>query len=189
MLICVPYYATNIAYNPSATVMPISASLLGSASLTKLVEGNVDDAPIEVALPFTLSILGGRYTRVYVGPNSYVTFGSGAPSYMGLSATMPAIPGIHISGADNSVQRLYAGTEGDTFRIRYEGTAATAGVPGSPTMVWEITFHRITQQFVDVVVGDNARGDAGTAGITTGTTDWLAVPAGTSNVAYRYTCA
>ena len=66
-----------------------------------------------------------------------------------------------ISCADNSCQRIYYGAEGTapnrTFRIRWEGTAATAGVLGSPNMVYEAVFYENNNTQIDIHTGVNAR--------------------------------
>jgi hypothetical protein len=72
-----------------------------------------------------------------------------------------------ISCADNSCQRIYYGTEGvapnRTFRIRYEGTASTAGILGSPNMVYEAVFYEASPTQIDIHTGVNARWSATTS--------------------------
>ena len=63
--------------------------------------------------------------------------------------------------SDNSCQRLYYGTEGvapdRTYRIRFEGTNATSGTLGSPTMVWEAVFYENEPAKIDIQVGTMAQ--------------------------------
>lgn len=66
-----------------------------------------------------------------------------------------------ISCADNSAQRIYYGTEGSspnrTYRVRWEGAAATSGTLGSPNMVYEAVFYENAASQIDIHVGVNAR--------------------------------
>jgi hypothetical protein len=61
----------------------------------------------------------------------------------------------------------------NSFRhvVRFEGTAATAGTLGSPTMLWEVSFYANNQMMV--VVGTMAR-SGGTNGLSNGSTFVLA---------------
>jgi hypothetical protein len=71
---------------------------------------------------------------------------------------------------DNSVQRIYYGTEGvapnRTFRVRQEGTSTTFGTVGSPTMVCEWTFYENTPSRIDLQTGINSAKTTG-GGFTT----------------------
>jgi hypothetical protein len=131
-----------------------AASLLGVASLTQLVSATADSALQTIALPFSVVYNGVFYDQVQVGSNSWVVFGSGA---VASATTTPLLPSIMIGAANNSWQRLYAAAEnsGDTFRIRYEGTNATTGTPGAPTIVWEMTFDKNTPGTIKVDIAAN----------------------------------
>jgi subtilisin family serine protease len=65
------------------------------------------------------------------------------------------------SCADNSVQRIYFGVEGDapnrTYRIRVEGTASIGGSVGNPNMVNEYVFYEAVPDQIDLQLGTNAR--------------------------------
>jgi hypothetical protein len=148
----------------AATVTTITNSLLGAASLTPSTtptQGNNDDGWWELALPFNISYLGTSYSSVYVGTNSYLTFGGGSTTYISISATTPNLPKIVWGGADNSVQRIYSGVEGvapnRTFRIRIEGNASTSGILGSPNMVSEYTFYENNPSQIDLQLGQTNR--------------------------------
>lgn len=110
----------------------ITNSLLGAASLANSTPsspgaltftGWEDDGFWRINLPWSVNFNQDSYGSVFVGTNSYLTFGAGStdktPLNMGLNR-------ILIGAADNSCQRIYYGTEGvspnRTYRIRWEGT-------------------------------------------------------------------
>jgi hypothetical protein len=164
-----------------------SSNVLGAAALTMIQNGSVDDNSLTVPLPFTVSFLGVSYNTVYVGSNSYVTFGASAGGlYSGVTGSNPAIPNIQICTGDRSYQRVYTGTEnsGATFRIRWEGSTSTGGTPGSPTMVWEITFNRDTPDVILVDMGTNAAEGSGATGVSDSTQYVLGFANGTTNTGY-----
>lgn len=154
----------------TGTTTVITNNILGAASLTASTSsapgaltftGVEDDGYWRVPLPFNITYLSTSYSDVYIGTNTYITFGGGSTNYSGLDATNPALPKIMISCADNSCQRIYYGTEGSvpnrTFRIRYEGTNSTVGTLGSPNMVYEVIFYENNNAQIDVHTGVNAR--------------------------------
>lgn len=152
----------------SATISNITLSLLGSASLTPsttVTTGSQDDGYWNLSLPFNVEFNGTSYNAIYVGTNTYITFGGGSTNYSGLSYTNPALNKIMISCADNSGQRIYYGTEGvspnRTFRVRFEGSAATTGTVGSPNMLYEAVFYENTPNQIDIHVGSNQRVTSG----------------------------
>ena len=133
---------------------------------------SVDDNFVTISLGFNIIYNGTTYNTVYVGSNSYITFGGGASDYSGLSAaTTPARPTIKMSAADNSYQKVTSGSPlgAGTKTIRFEGTASTAGTVFGPNMVWEITFYSGSSQF-NVAWGVNTRSTSGTGGMTNGST-------------------
>lgn len=161
---------------PNGSSSSITNSLLGAASLTSSTPsspgalsftGNADDGFWTVPLPFPVTFIGTTYNTIYVGTNTYITFGGGSTNYNQLGATNPPFPKIMISCADNSCQRIYYGTEGvapnRTFRIRWEGTASTSGTLGNPNMVYEAVFYEATNNQIDVHTGVNARWTSGTS--------------------------
>jgi hypothetical protein len=155
---------------PNGTSSIITNSLLGAAALASSTPtapgaltftGGADDGFWTVPLPFPITFIGTTYNSIFVGTNTYITFGSGSVNYNQLNASNPPFPKIMISCADNSCQRIYYGAEGTapnrTFRIRWEGTAATSGTLGAPNMVYEAVFYEATPNQVDVHTGVNAR--------------------------------
>lgn len=152
----------------TANVSSLSTNLLGAASLTSSTtptSGNNDDGYWTLNLPFNITFLGTTYSTIYVGTNHYVTFGGGSTNYSSLGPTNPNLPKIMWSCDDNSVQRIYYGTEGSspnrTYRVRVEGAASTAGTLGSPTMVNEYVFYEATPAQIDLQLGVNGRKTTG----------------------------
>ena len=128
---------------------------------TALISTSGDDANTSVALPFTWAYNNTGYTAFFPNSNFYITFGSGASDYS-VSATVPAVDKIFFAGADNSWQRVSSFTSGtDYTRLRWEGTNATSGTPGSPNMVYELTFFNLTLTgavpWMELLVGTQAR--------------------------------
>ena len=97
-------------------------------------------------------------------------------AYTNLSATNPNLPKIMWSCADNSVQRIYYGTEGTspnrTYRVRVEGNAAVSGTVGSPGMVCEWTFYEAVPDRIDLQQGVNNRKTSGGGFTTQQLNDW-----------------
>ena len=149
------------------TYSPSTASLLGALSLTKVREGTDDDAFVQCALPFPFYMFGTNWQNlVFVGSNSYVTFGFNSTAFSSLSASRPG-RGLYIKAADNSYQRVYCGAESpNRFRIRYEGTAALSGTVGASTMFWELTFYASNQMML--VTGDLAERSPALVGLSDG---------------------
>jgi hypothetical protein len=148
----------------TATSVSIASSLFGGSGLTSATtptSGNNDDGFWTLSLPFNITYNGTSYSSIFIGTNSYITFGGGSSEYINLSAFNPALQKIMISAADNSAQRIYYGTVGSspnrTYRVRWEGTNATSGTLGSPNMVWEATFYENAPTQVDIQIGVNAK--------------------------------
>jgi len=157
--------ALTLTADASVTVGLVSGSkaLAGIAGGTLLHSGSVDDSYLSTSMPFAVKFFGNSYSTLYVGSNSYITFGSGSSAYSGQTLTNPALPGIVFGGADNSYQRVYSTTgslNGIPFqRIRYEGSASTSGSVGSPSILVEVTFFAptATEQLVEVNIAQHGR--------------------------------
>ena len=125
---------------------------------TEILNSTVDDnfysiVTVPSIVPFTYRFNGTNYqNNIFVGTNSYITFGSGRSDYIGLSGSTPNVPTLHIGSADNSAQRIAYKSSTNYFTVRYEGTAATTGTPGSPNIVWEATFFRYEKVNLDSTV-------------------------------------
>lgn len=150
------------AITNTGTQLEITNSLLGAASLTSSLtptSGVNDDGYWQLSLPFNITYLGITYNSIYVGTNSYITFGAGSAEYAQLSNYNPPYPKIMISAGDTSCQRIYYGVEGTspnrTYRVRLEGSSGTNGTVGSPNMVYEATFYEASPTQIDIQTGVN----------------------------------
>lgn len=133
-----------------------------TASWTGIQNASVDDSFLTINLPFTFYIAGSGYTQTFMSSNSYITFNVGSSVYSSLGVTNPPYPKFMFGSGDNSYQRVSTFSSGtDYLRIRYEGTAATSGVVGSPNIVLEITLFnpRITggNSVLELLVGSHGR--------------------------------
>lgn len=163
---------TSTGLGTSTLVSSGPATLNGTAGLTLLVENNVDDGSYLIPVPFSVDFNGTSYVNnVYVGSNSYLTFGGGSDAYLNLSASNPNLDKIMIDASDNSYQRIYVGefnvTPNRSYIVRYEGSAATTGTAGEPNIVWEITFYESTPTIYDINIGIDQRNGTGVSGIFT----------------------
>jgi hypothetical protein len=144
----------------------------GTSGLNLVYNGNDDDNSYTVNLPWAINFLGTNYNSVYVGTNGYITFSSPNSTYGGFSASNPAGPHISIYPADRRLYKLYyaqldAGTAQARFVIRAEGVDySNAAV----TYVWEVHFYPGTSYFDIYFVDAPSSGNAGTTGISNGST-------------------
>lgn len=100
--------------------------------------GYADDANFLVNLPFSIQFQGQTWTSVFVGSNAYFTFGGGTNAFSGFSGTNPAFPHINFLPGDRALMKLYAGTVGGKFIIRFEGS--NFGNQSSATLIYEVHF-------------------------------------------------
>lgn len=116
--------------------------LLGREGLSLLSGGLADDAAFALGdIGFSFELGGLNFqSNIYVGSNSYVTFGAGATDYSSLGPGKPG-RGLLVSAADRSSSAVYAGAVEDGWRIRYEGNSGTAAT-NPQTHVWELTLYR-----------------------------------------------
>jgi hypothetical protein len=170
------------------TVSAITYSPLGISGLASSTSNAGDDNFWTVSLPWNVNFLGTSYSQVFVGTNSYITFGSGSSAFSGLGGNVPAFPKIMVSAADNSGQRIYFGTVGTApnriYVIIFEGTASASGTLGSPNMVVEYQFYEATPNQIDFHIVQNARGASGTSGVfnATGSEAYgIAISGGSAN--------
>jgi hypothetical protein len=129
---------------------------------TGLINQSRDDNFIRIDLPFTFYIAGNGYTDVYLSSNTYLTFGAGSLEYFSLSASNPPLPKFHFGSGDNSYQRVSVYSFANEYlRIRYEGTASTSGIIGSPNIVLEMTLFNpslvLQQNILELCVGNHSR--------------------------------
>ena len=116
-----------------------STCLKGASSLNVIYTGSADDASYNINLPFDFRWLSKTFNgNVFVGSNSYVTFGGESTAYERLDGKNPAFPTLFIGSADTSVQRLMSGYDSRGWRVRFEGTNDTIGNSSRPNVVWEL---------------------------------------------------
>ncbi|MBY0553602.1 hypothetical protein K2P97_03680 [bacterium] len=190
------------------TPSPTVATLQGIAGMTQIISTSADDANIGVTLPFNFAINSISSRSWFVGSNTFITRDTGSNvcgppcSQPVISGSNPALNKFMLGANDNSYQRVYFISGTNYFRIRYEGTAATSGTPGSPNIVYEFTFYRpdgFGNQYAVVVFGTHNRatgafGVANTASYyvdNTSTTPGANVAAGpgpgiTANTSYLF---
>lgn len=147
----------------AGTKAPVFGSTGGTyppSGWTGLQNASADDAFVSGTIP-TFTINNTNYTTAYIGSNTYITFGSGAVDYIGLSGSVPSLNKIHLGAADNSYQRVSTFSSASFSRFRYEGTATTSGTVGSPNIVYEATFFNqsLTSNVpaVEILVGSHGR--------------------------------
>jgi hypothetical protein len=75
-----------------------------------LISESRDDDFVPLYIPWTVTFLGISYStgNVFLGSNTYLTFGAGSTLYSNLTASNPNLPKIMIGCADNSYQRVNA---------------------------------------------------------------------------------
>jgi hypothetical protein len=168
----------------SAVVTPISQNLLNITTNAVILptSGNTDDGYFTVNIPWNILYNGSTYSQVFVGTNTYLTFGSGSTVYSGISASNPALNKICVSSNDNSIQRIYTDTQGVSpnrlFVIRVQATNATSGILGSPNMQWEWHFYENDTDRIELHINLNAH--ISIAGINAPTTATDTAFSGTS---------
>lgn len=173
------------AGSPVATISTITNSLLGAASLTASTSNTGDDNFWTLTLPWSVTYFGTSYSTIYIGTNSYITFGSGSSAYSALSASNPAVPKIFIVSGDRSGQRIYYGTEGTapnrTYRVVFEGSTGTSGTLGSPTLLWEAVFYENDATKIDIQCGSlGSANNTGISGVYTNNAVVASFPGGSN---------
>tara|TARA_R110000868_G_scaffold84_3_gene857 strand:+ start:7532 stop:11032 length:3501 start_codon:yes stop_codon:yes gene_type:complete len=201
-------------------VSQISYSEITSDGLDlMLLSGDcIDDEFIKIPFPtdFSSNFLCETYDSVYMGTNSYITFGSGSGS---CCFTIPneiptgdgtGLPGVYIStsdgvdptvGLDTVVFNWYSGltNSGDNFVIRYEGTyydlldfetCDCTDINNCPPLVYSFVFYKNEPNYFDLVIQSNTRfyNDDPTGGVSNGiNTSFLGSFNSSSEKSYRIT--
>lgn len=103
----------------------------------------------------------GYIATVFVGTNSYITFGGGYEEYSNLSATNPPAPKIFLAAGDNSIQRVLWNIFGTApervFIARTEGVDSTSGDYGNSNMIFEYRFFENVPSKIQIFCISNAR--------------------------------
>ncbi|MBM3911349.1 MAG: hypothetical protein FJ356_06840 [Thaumarchaeota archaeon] len=95
-----------------------------------------DDGFFTLNLPFNTFFNGTSYSQIFIGTNSYATFGGGSGAYSGLSASNPAFNKIMIAAADRGSTGIYYTSSSSSWTMRYEGSSGTTGSPIAT--IWEL---------------------------------------------------
>lgn len=150
--------------SPSATVtslgtnIPIASTTGLTASVTPTTGSN-DDGYWTLTVPFNVTFLNQSSPTIYMGTNSYLTFGGGATTYSGIDENTPNFPKVMVTAEDCSCQRIFYGTSGTVgsriYRLVWEGNASTSGTLGSPTIRYEYKFYEATPTQIDLTVEQN----------------------------------
>lgn len=174
----------SISFSMTARANPTVTNVTGTAGASQV---NLNwQPPASNAFPFTFN--GQSYNSVFVGSNTYLTFGGGSRNYSALSASNPALPGVHVCSRDNSYQRvqylLNTNTSPNQLRVRYEGNNATSGTVGSPSIIFEAVFY-LNQSYFDLLIGSNSACSSGGLKTVTNGSTALANPAFAANTNWR----
>ena len=119
-----------------------------------------DDAYWAITLPFNITYLTQSYGTIYVGSNSYLTFGAGRTDWY-VDQSLP-IRKIFVSSGDRNCESVWTGTFGTagsrTFVIRWEGFDGAYGslFDPSPNTIWEAKFYEATPNQIDIQIISNA---------------------------------
>ena len=120
---------SSISYAPLGNFGTLYTS--ASANFT----GNTDDGYWTFVLPYTITYNGTVYDKIYVGTNSYITFGSGSTVYSP-SASSPAFDKILVWAADRSSNSVYWYSTSSVWNIKLN-CGLTSGTPGTGIQ-WEL---------------------------------------------------
>lgn len=152
---------------------------------TLAVSSSQDDSNFSITPLHSIYIYNSALLTIFPGSNTYITGGSGSINFSSLSFTNPALNAIQLGSADNSWQRVWYKTESDKTRIRYEGRAFPSGIPGSPNIVYEVTFFKPDnfRQFIEIRFGVHSR-TSGVFGIQNGTGTYVNGGTITANQSY-----
>lgn len=125
---------------------------------TEIYNSDGDDEFIETEIGFAINFAGIEYSTVYVGSNSYITFGQGGDEYNYSSYEDWAsyIPGLYVGVDDNSYQVVLTNaTVGDpgnkTTTIRFQGSRGTSEDSDVP-IIWEMTFYEANPERISLNV-------------------------------------
>ena len=119
--------ATSIAYvAPTTNAINVTT---GSGTIP-------DDGFFTLNLPFTTWFNGTAYTQIFIGTNSYATFGGGSGAFSNLSATNPAFNKIMVAAGDCGSTGVFFTSSASQWTMRYDGSDSTTGSPVNQK--WEL---------------------------------------------------
>eukprot|EP00960_Hanusia_phi_P007827 223922-Hanusia_phi.AAC.4 len=137
--------STASQYSPVTGTIGGTWNLLFPASLSSGNQNMDDGFWLLPDFGFDFCVEGKNVrNRTYVSSNSYITFYNGFSYYSGLSPSWPPTPTLFIGGEDTSAQLVLTKKISESgllgLLVRFEGTASTSGILGSPNIIWEVTF-------------------------------------------------
>lgn len=189
----------------TATEIPYSPISTDGLDIVTQDSGGDDDNDFLIELPFDFDVnfLGVNYTSVWIGTNSYLTFGDGSTDYGidPLPGDIPAetgLPGVYISTRENdgtcldsSLVTLYTGTTdgGNTTIIRFEGNNNNStDFPNEVTLIYNFKFYKDQSNYFDLIIEQNNVfcNDDPTGGISNGVDPtWVTSFDSSSEKSYR----
>lgn len=185
---------SGVPRGAKADLFPAPTGVTGVAGAAKIDLSWT--APTNLAFP--VSFNGTTYNNVFIGSNSYVTFGAGSDSFS-VSATTPSVPTVHLCSGDMSFQQVYYKIDNtvtpNQLRVRFEGTNKTSGAVGNPNIIYELVFYR-DQSYFDAMLGTAQNCTVGSERFTPATPSTkmissgsasLSTPAFAANTSWRIT--
>lgn len=117
----------------------------------------------------------GQAPVLYLGTNSYITFGEGADDYDSLSYDNPPLPKIMVDADDNSLQYMYYGAVGSAptrlYVVRYQGDSSTGTSPQNSDMIIEYHFPEAHKDRIQIHIIENGRNGGGYSAIASADTE------------------
>lgn len=125
---------------------------------------------------------------LFLGTNSYITFGGSSSEYSDLNYDEPLYPKIMVGGDDNSLQKMYYGVTGTApnrmYVVRYQGTDSTSGDPDNPNMIIEYHFKETNKDQIEIHIVRNDRGSGDYSGVASSNTELAVFPSAELGDAY-----
>lgn len=161
--------ATTTASGPTVTstsYVPLGNIGTQYTSASSNFTGGIDDGYWTFTLPFATKFNGTNYTTMYVGTNSYITFGAGSTQFSSLGAANPPNNKVMVYAGDrgsNSVY-FYSTGAGGVWNIKLNcGLGTSAGTD----IQWELYSSAGTSTAVDVTIVSGSGGTTMAASATT----------------------
>ena len=155
----------------SGTAVSTSSCLQGASGLTVISGSNLaDDTFFSISIPFSFTWLSQTYApgNVFVGSNSYVTFGAGSAVYHSLGPNNPNVPTFFIGSQNMQSTSIAQGEHALGWLLRYEGVNLGA----TNSNVWEILFKQAGG--LEICTGVFTTTDSGVSAISDGVSQYLA---------------
>jgi len=112
------------AANAPGSFSAAAAAVRSSAGMTQIASTYLDDGNMVLPdLGFSIPVYGGSYrTNIFIGSNSYLTFGYGSSLYNSLSLTSPGLA-LMLAAADRAWNSVYVNQDSaKSYRILWVGS-------------------------------------------------------------------